>query len=147
MDTTAYASLANRAIESKNVKDEIQHQIGNDILNYAHTQSGVAPYGGGKIKIPRGLRDFGNGFVKGFTGTLGAVAKNPIAQGVATNLITGALMGGVGIKKRLAKAGGKLVKGSAEAKAHMARLRAARSGGALMPAGAGVKKHRPLRFE
>ena len=134
MDTSTYASLANRAIESKNVKQEIQQQIGNDIMNYAHEQSG------GKIKIPKGLKDFGNGFVKGFTGTLGAVAKNPIAQGVATNLITGALLGGVGIKKRKAKAGGKLVKGSAAAKEHMARLRAARSGGALFPSGMGVKK-------
>lgn len=144
MDTSTYANLANRAIESKNVKEEIQHQIGNDILNYDHEQSGVGPYRGGKIHIPKGLKDFGHGFVKGIT----AVAKNPIAQGVATNLITGALMG-VGVKKRrgIAESGGKLVKGSPEAKAHMARLRAARSGGALMPAGIGVKKHRPLRFE
>jgi len=47
------------------------------------------PYGG-KIKIPKGLKNFGHGFVKG----LKTVASNPIAQGVATNLITGALMGG-----------------------------------------------------
>lgn len=57
-----------------------------DILNYAHEQAG--PYGG-KIRIPKGLRDFSHGFVKG----LKTVASNPIAQGVATNLITGALMG------------------------------------------------------
>jgi len=58
-------------------------------------------------------------------------------------LITGALMGGVGIKKRRAStkkhAGSKLVKGSAEAKEYMARIRAKRSGGALMPTGMGVK--------
>jgi hypothetical protein len=139
MDTSAYANIANKAIESKNVKQEIQQQIGNDIMNYAHAQAG------GKIKIPKGLKDFGNGFVKGIT----TVAKNPIAQGVATNLITGALMG-VGVKKRrgAAKSGGKLVKGSAEAKAHMARLRAARSGGALFPSCMGVKKNmKPLKFE
>jgi hypothetical protein len=141
MDTSAYANIANRAIESKNVKRELQEQMGNDIMNYAHEHSGIH---GGKIHIPKGLRDFGHGFVKGFTGTM----KNPIVQGVATNLITGALMGGVGIRKRAAKkqSGGKLVKGSAEAKAHMARIRSQRSGGALMPAGMGVKKHKPLKF-
>ena len=57
-------------------------------------------------------------------------------------------MGGAGSRRRGTKRGGsvkKFVKGSAEAKAHMARLRAMRSGGALMPAGMGVKK-RPLKF-
>eukprot|EP01039_Chlorochromonas_danica_P011552 gene11552-12933_t len=142
MDTSAYANIANKAIESKNVKREIQNQISNDIMNYANAHEQA----GGKIKIPKGLKDFGNGFVKG----LKTVASNPIAQGVATNLITGALMG-VGVKKRRAATkkhtGGKLVKGSAEAKEHMARIRAKR-GGALMPAGMGVKKNmKPLRFE
>jgi hypothetical protein len=142
MDTSAYANLANKAIESKSIKQELQQQIGDDILHYAHEQAGVH---GGKIRIPQGLRDFGNGFVKG----LKTVAKNPIAQGVATNLITGALMGGVGIRKRkspVKKGGGKFEKGSAEAKAHMAHLRAMRTGGALMPAGGAVKKQ-PLKFK
>ncbi len=141
MDTSAYANIANKAIESKNVKRELQEQIGNDIMNYAHEHSGVQR--GGKIRIPKGLKDFGHGFVKGFTG----VMKNPIAQGVATNLITGAMMG-AGTRKRATKkrSGGKLVKGSPEAKAHMARIRSQRSGGALLPAGMGVKKRAPLKF-
>ena len=142
VNASAYGNLAHRAIESKNIKHELQQQIGDDIMQYAHEQA--AHHMGGKIKIPKGLKDFGHGFVKG----LKIVAKNPIAQGVATNLITGALMG-VGVRKRGgAKRGAgakKFVKGSPEAKAHMARLRAMRSGGALMPAGTSVKK-RPLKF-
>eukprot|EP01039_Chlorochromonas_danica_P011385 gene11385-12720_t len=140
VDTSAYANLANRAIESKNIKQELQQQIGNDIMQYAHEQAGQY---GGKIKIPKGLKNFGNGFVKG----LKTVASNPIAQGVATNLITGALMG-AGKRKPAKKGCGaakKFVKGSPEAKQHMARLRAMRSGGALMPAGGAIKK-RPLKF-
>jgi hypothetical protein len=66
-------------------------------------------------------------------------------------LITGALMGGAGVKrgapaKKGAGAAKKFVKGSAEAKAHMARLRSMRSGGALMPVGAGADRKRPLKF-
>eukprot|EP00981_Chlorochromonas_danica_P013198 scaffold5965_cov109-Ochromonas_danica.AAC.4 len=77
------------------------------------------------------------------------VANNYAAQngGVATNLITGALMG-AGKRKPAKKGCGaakKFVKGSPEAKQHMARLRAMRSGGALMPAGGAIKK-RPLKF-
>lgn len=57
---------------------------------------------------------------------------------------------GAGVKRRAsAKRGAgakKFVKGSAEAKAHMARLRSMRSGGALMPAGAGADRKRPLKF-
>lgn len=141
VNTGAYAHLAHKAIESKNIRKELEDQIGNDIMNYAHEQAG--PYGG-KIKIPKGLKNFGHGFVKG----LKTVASNPIAQGVATNLITGALMGAGPRRRAPAKRGAgpkKFVKGSPEAKAHMARLRSMRSGGALMPAGAGVKK-RPLKF-
>jgi hypothetical protein len=139
MDTSAYGNLAHKAIESKNIKRELQEQMGNDIMDYAHEHSGL---NGGKIRIPKGLRDFGNGFAKGFTG----VMKNPIAQGVATNLITGAMMGAGTRKRRAPAKKGGLIKGSTEAKAHMARLRAQRSGGALMPAGMGVKKHKPLKF-
>lgn len=141
VNTGAYAHLAHKAIESKNIRKELEDQIGNDIMNYAHEQAGLY---GGKIKIPKGLKNFGNGFVKG----LKAVASNPIAQGVATNLITGALMGAGAKRRSPAKRGAgakKFVKGSPEAKAHMARLRSMRSGGALMPAGASVKK-RPLKF-
>ena len=135
VDTNAYADLAHHAVESKNVKSALQHQIGNDVLDYAHEKAYQQMSGtgkrkvkaGGKIHIPKGLKDFGNGFVKGFTGTLKAVAHNPIAQGVATNLITGALMG-AGKPKRLTK-------GSAEAKAHMARIRGMRKGKSLFPAG------------
>ena len=36
MDTSAYANIANKAIESKNVKQEIQNQISSDIMNYAN---------------------------------------------------------------------------------------------------------------
>jgi hypothetical protein len=148
VNASAYGNLAHRAIESKNIKHELQQQIGDDIMQYAREQAGY--HMGGKIKIPKGLKDFGHGFVKG----LKTVASNPIAQGVATNLITGALMGGVGIRRRGAKRGAgakKFVKGSPEAKAHMARLRSMRSGGkvhsgsALMPAGGAVRK-RPLKF-
>lgn len=135
IDASAYAKIANRAIESKNVKQEIQQQIGNDIMNYAHEQVG------GKINISPGLKNFGHSLVKGVS----TVMKNPIAQGVATNLLTAAVMG-AGVRKRAAKKGG-MVKGSPEAHAHMARLRAKRSGGALMPAGMGVKRRKPLKFE
>ena len=123
MNTNAYADLAHHAVESKNVKHALQNQIGNDVMDYAHEKA-HQHMTGGKIRIPKGLKDFGNGFVKG----LKIVAHNPIAQGVATNLITGALMGGAGKPKRL-------VKGSAEAKAHMARIRGMRKGGSLYPAG------------
>ena len=68
--------------------------MGNDIVDYAHERA--AAQRGGKIKIPKGLKDFSKGFVHGFTGTLKAVASNLIAQGVTTNLITGSLMGGAG---------------------------------------------------
>ena len=143
VDTTAYANIANKAIESKNIKKELENQIGNDIMSYANEQA-AQHYAGGKIKIPKGLKDFGHGFVKG----LKTVASNPIAQGVATNLITGAQMGAGPRRRAPAKRGTgakKVVKGSPEAKAHMARLRSMRAGGALMPAGASVKK-RPLKF-
>jgi hypothetical protein len=146
VDTTPYAHIANRAIESKNIKKELEDQMGHDIMSYANEKA-AQHYAGGKIKmpkIPKGLKDFGHGFVKG----LKTVANNPIAQGVATNLITGALMGAGPRRRAPAKRGAgakKFVKGSAEAKAHMARIRAHKSGGALMPAGAGVKK-RPLKF-
>ena len=133
VDTNAYADLAHHAVESKNVKSALQHQIGNDVMDYAHEKayqhmtsgSGKRKVkAGGKIRIPKGLKDFGNGFVKG----LKIVAHNPIAQGVATNLITGALMGGAGKPKRFTK-------GSAEAKAHMAKIRGMRKGSSLFPAG------------
>lgn len=125
--------MLHESIESKNVKSALQHQIGNDVMDYAHEKayqhmtSGAGKRkvkAGGKIHIPKGLRDFGNGFVKG----LKIVAHNPIAQGVATNLITGALMGGAGKPKRFTK-------GSAEAKAHMAKIRGMRKGSSLFPAG------------
>ena len=100
VDTNAYADLAHHAVESKNVKSALQHQIGNDVMDYAHEKAYQHMSGagkrkskkGGKIRIPKGLKDFGHGFVKG----LKIVAHNPIAQGVATNLITGAIMGGAG---------------------------------------------------
>lgn len=122
VDTNAYANLAHHAVESKNVKSALQHQIGNDVVDYAHEKA-YQHMTGGKIRIPKGLKDFGNGFVKG----LKIVAHNPIAQGVATNLITGALMGGAGKPRRLTK-------GSAEAKAHMARIRGMKKGAALFSA-------------
>jgi hypothetical protein len=132
VDTNAYADLAHHAVESKNVKQALQNQVGNDVMNYAHEKA-YQHMQGGKIKLPKihisnatkkGFSDFGHGFVKGFTGTM----KNPIVQGVATNLITGALMGGAGKPKRF-------VKGSAEAKAHMAKIRGMKKGGSLYPAG------------
>ena len=116
VDTSAYANLAHHAVESKNVNQALQNQMGNDVMNYAHEKA-YQHMQGGKIRLPKihisnatkkGFSDFGHGFVKGFTGTM----KNPIVQGVATNLITGALMGGAGKPKRL-------VKGSAEANAHI----------------------------
>ena len=63
MDASAYGNLAHKAIESKNIKRELQEQIGDDIMNYAHEQAGR--HVGGKIRIPKGLKDFGHGFVKG----------------------------------------------------------------------------------
>jgi len=136
MNISGYANIAHKAIEAKNIKHDLQEQIGNDIVNYAHEQAG------GKVRIPKGLRDFGNGFAKGFTGAM----KNPIVQGVATNLITGAMMG-AGTRKRKAPAR-RFVKGSVEAKQHMARLRSMRSGGALMPAGmsGGSDARKPLKY-
>lgn len=139
MDASAYGNLAHKAIEYKNIKRELQEQIGDDIMRYANEQ--VGSHMGGKIKVSKGLRDFGNGLAKG----LKTVASNPIAQGVATNLLTAAVMG-AGVRKRVAK-DNKMVKGSAQAKEHMAMLRSMRSGGALMPAVAGAVKRRPLRFE
>lgn len=55
VNTGAYAHLAHKAIESKNIRKELEDQIGNDIMDYAHEQAG--PYGG-KIRIPKGLKDF-----------------------------------------------------------------------------------------
>jgi hypothetical protein len=114
VDTNAYANLAHHAVESKNVKSALQHQIGNDVMDYEHEKA-YQHMNGGKIRIPKGLKDFSKGFVKGFTGTLKTVAHN---------LITGALMGGAGKPRRLTK-------GSAEAKAHMQKNRGMRKGAAL----------------
>jgi hypothetical protein len=49
VNTGAYAHLAHKAIESKNIRKELEDQIGNDIMNYAHEQEG--PYGGKIILV------------------------------------------------------------------------------------------------
>lgn len=67
MDASAYGNLAHKAIESKNIKHELQEQIGDDIMRYAHEQAGH--HVGGKFEIPKGLKDFGHGFVKGLKDT------------------------------------------------------------------------------
>ncbi len=131
VNTQPYANMAHKAVESKNIAHELEQQVSNDVINYAHQQSGV-PQGqhyGGKLNIGKEFKKVGRKVL-----SVGKkVMSNPIAQGVATNLITGAIMGAG--KKRFAK-------GSAEAKAHMARIRSMRKGGALMPAGSGARKRR-----
>ena len=123
VDVTPYTNLAHKAIESKNISKELQHQVAEDALGLATSQAGqfmggaLLPNGaiGGKMKL-------GTKILKG----IGKVLKNPIVQGVSTNLLSAALMG-AGAKKRHAK-------GSQEAKDHMAKLRSMRKkkGGALM---------------
>jgi len=129
IDTKGFDKLGHEAIDAKDTNDlkrvgkKAGMKLANEGLHFAKDK--LADYmaehdaTGGKINIMKGLRSTGR--------VLGKVMKNPIVQNVASDLIVAGLMGA---GKR------KLVKGSAEAKAHMAKLRAMRRrGGALMPAG------------
>ena len=124
IDASAYTDIAHRAIENKNVSEDLQNQVANDVVNKAHKMAGIE---GGRVKPSM---QFFKGVSKGFK----SVLNNPIVKDVASNLITGAIMGGS--SKRHAK-------GSQEAKDHMAKVRAGKKGGALFPpSGAGVKKRK-----
>jgi hypothetical protein len=127
----AYGTIAHQAIEGHNMKDTLKHQVSSDLINHAThmAMEGTGRKKGGRVNVGRKVMKKAN-----------EVMKNPIAQGVATNLITGAMMGAGkrGRKKKSeeggalnvagkgAKKGDRYAKGSAEAKAHMARLRAMR---------------------
>jgi hypothetical protein len=185
--SSPYAALAHRALESEDVRKELQEQVGNDIVEYAAKKSG---YGGSLRKRPSKKTHRGGNLFDDFLNTMdpnkngvsdafsrggpiekaltGPVAKQVykklggVALGAAGDLITGNPLGGVAVSvagshylnpliDKLgsgARRSKRFAKGSPEAKQHMARIRAMRSGGALMPAGGAVKKmHRPIAYE
>jgi hypothetical protein len=118
------------------VKAKLEQQIANDLVQHAQDQligQGVrkrksGKQSGGKINFLKGLKTVGNTLIHGVS----KVASNPFVQQVGTQLATHAIEGammGAGKKKRF-------VKGSEEARRHMAHLRSlkGKKGGALFAA-------------
>lgn len=124
-DTSAYADIANRAIENKKgVRKDIANQLSNDIINQAQEASHRTT--GGKLSKT----------AKAFADTMKHIGNNPIVQNVASNVIADALMGAGKRKKKggaLYTAGSGLgprpAKGSPEMKEYMAKLRSMRKKG------------------
>lgn len=156
MDASPYAYLAHNAVEGRNIQHELEEQVANDVINYAHQQTGFGVRrlkSGGKVKVPKELKQLGNTLKKAFTNNTAKTIYKGIANAgvsalgdvVTGNPIAGAVLGGSpymnrqidkigsGVKKE--KTPRRFVKGSVEAKEHMAKLCAMRKGGALIPAG------------
>ena len=143
MDFGNYANIAKSAVDTEDLgkaKKQLVKQAGKDALKggksaadnafqRAHEKLDAYGQDGGKLNFGKILKKVGR--------AVKSVATNPMAQQIALDMA----MAGAGVKhskKSTAKAGPKpkrLVKGSAEAKAHMAKVRAGRKGGSLFPAG------------
>ena len=129
-DAAPYAELAHQAIESKNVQDQLQDQVANDVVNYAQAQAGMGvkrkrgrPKKGGDIdggRIKPSMKVF-----KSIGRTLNQISRNPLVNTIVSAGVQGAM-----------GAGARPGKGSSEMHARMARLRAlkkSKHGGSLFP--------------
>jgi len=139
MDFGNYANIAKSAVDTEDLgkaKKQLVKQAGKDALKggksaadkafqRAHEKLDAYGQDGGKLNFGKILKKVGR--------AVKSVATNPMAQQIALDMA----MAGAGVKnsKKSTAKPKRLIKGSAEAKAHMAKVRAGRKGGSLFPAG------------